>query len=136
MPTPQDLDLFLRVFFAAILGALVGLERERRQRPAGLRTFMLVSTGSALFTIISAYGFAGSDPARVAAQIVTGIGFLGAGMILRQQKQVVGLTTAAGMWAVAAIGMACGVGLYWIAFLATFLVALILLAMRVIEKGE
>jgi putative Mg2+ transporter-C (MgtC) family protein len=141
LPSQLDLDLFLRIFFAAILGAIVGVERELRQRPAGLRTFMLVSVGSAMFTVLSIYGFRGLvegniDPARVAAQILTGVGFIGGGMILRQQNQVYGITTAAGIWAVAGIGMACGVGFYWVAALTTILVTIILWALRAVERDS
>ena len=109
-----------RLALAAALGAVVGFERELREREAGLRTHLLVSLGSALFTIVSAYGVdglqlrprpgLGYDPTRIAAQIVTGIGFLGAGAILRQGTLVRGLTTAASLWVVAAIGMAAGPG--------------------------
>ena len=138
MPTSQDLELVLRIFLAAGLGGIVGLERERRGRPAGLRTFMLVSAGAATFTVVSIYGFqglpvSGTDPARVAAQVVTGVGFLGAGLILRQAEQVRGLTTAASIWAVAAIGLAAGTGLYWVAVSTTVLVALILYVLRLLE---
>ena len=105
----------LRLCVAAALGGAIGLERELRERQAGLRTHLLVSVGSALFTLVSAYGFSdfsaagrSVDPTRIAAQIVTGIGFLGAGAIIRQGLSVRGLTTAATLWLVAAIGMACG----------------------------
>jgi putative Mg2+ transporter-C (MgtC) family protein len=117
-------ETFLRLAVAAVLGGVIGLERELDEKAAGLRTHMLVSAGSALFTLVSAYGFAdilavsGSqvlvrlDPSRIAAQIVTGIGFLGAGVIFRQGFTIRGLTTAASLWLVAAIGMASGAG-YW-----------------------
>jgi putative Mg2+ transporter-C (MgtC) family protein len=119
-------DVALRLVAAAALTGAVGLERELRERAAGLRTHMLVGVGSALFTLVSAYGFnaflqSGSnvvraDPSRIAAQIVTGIGFLGAGAIIRQGFSIRGLTTAAGLWVAAAIGMAVGAG-YWAAAL-------------------
>jgi len=122
----------LRVVVAAGLGGLVGLERELREREAGFRTHLLVSVGSCLFTLVSAYGFheflvnGGSivraDPTRIAAQIVTGIGFLGAGAIIRQGFSVRGLTTAATLWVVAAIGMASGAGYYSAAVITTALV--------------
>src|SRR3989442_3680496 len=113
--------ILLRLVLALVLGALVGLERESTEHPAGMRTNALVSLGSALFTIISAYGFAGLlstlhiqvDPTRIASYVVAGIGFLGGGSIVvgRNSDKVKGLTTAAAIWVVAAIGMACGVGL-------------------------
>lgn len=119
----------LRLAAAAGLGGVVGLERELREREAGLRTHLVVCVGSALFTLVSAYGFhsfmvsGGSlvrtDPTRIAAQIVSGIGFLGAGAIIRQGLSVRGLTTAATLWLVAAIGMACGAGYYAPALIAT-----------------
>ncbi len=111
----------LRLAVAGLLGGAIGLERELDEKAAGLRTHILVASGSALFTLISAYGFSAFlgpgkvvsfDPSRIAAQIVTGIGFLGAGIIFRQGFTVRGLTTAASLWLVAAIGMAAGVG-YW-----------------------
>ena len=104
-----QLDLALRLFGAAVLGAIVGFERERHDHPAGIRTHMLVSVGAAAFTALSIYSFGGgSDSDRVAAQIVTGIGFLGAGAILKGQGTIHGLTTAASLWVVAAVGMAAG----------------------------
>jgi putative Mg2+ transporter-C (MgtC) family protein len=109
-------EVLLRLFVAAVLGGAIGLERELRERQAGLRTHLVVSVGSALFTLVSAYGFHSFDgkvdPTRIAAQIVSGIGFLGAGAIIRQGLSVRGLTTAASLWLVAAIGMAAGAG-YW-----------------------
>jgi putative Mg2+ transporter-C (MgtC) family protein len=123
VPTLAAWDAFLRLLAAGGLGAVIGFERELRDREAGVRTHLLVALGSALFTIVSAYGFheflAGggnivrADPSRIAAQIVTGIGFLGAGAIIREGLSVRGLTTAATLWVVAAIGMACGAGYYW-----------------------
>ncbi len=129
IPTLNWPEVLLRLTVAALLGGAVGLERELREREAGLRTHMLVSVGSALFTIVSAYGFreflvhGGSvvraDPTRIAAQIVSGIGFLGAGAIIRQGLSIRGLTTAATLWLVAAIGMASGAGYYSAAVIAT-----------------
>jgi putative Mg2+ transporter-C (MgtC) family protein len=123
VPTLHAWDALLRLAVAAGLGAAVGLEREMRDREAGFRTHLLVAMGSALFTIVSAYGFheflssgvnvVRADPTRIAAQIVTGIGFLGAGAIIRDGLSVRGLTTAASLWVVAAIGMAAGAGYYW-----------------------
>jgi putative Mg2+ transporter-C (MgtC) family protein len=101
-----------RLLVAAVLGALVGLEREIHDHPAGMRTHLLVSLGSAAFTVlgIAAFPSPNSDPARVAAQVVTGVGFLGAGAILKEGATIRGLTTAASLWAVAAVGMAAGAG--------------------------
>ena len=123
---------------AALLGGLIGLEREARHRPAGLRTHMLVSTGAALFTILSIYAFpivgTQRDSARIAAQIVSGIGFIGAGAIWRSQDATKGLTTAAGLWVAAAIGMAVGAGWGLLALAATVIVLVILALMRPVEK--
>src|SRR5881227_2331649 len=123
VPQLSGWEALWRLVAACLLGAAVGFERELRDREAGIRTHLLVSLGSALFTIVSAYGFhefltnGGSvvraDPTRIAAQIVTGIGFLGAGAIIREGLSVRGLTTAATLWVVAAIGMASGAGYYW-----------------------
>ncbi len=122
-------DELLRLTVAAVLGGAVGFERELREREAGLRTHLVVCVGAALFTIVSAYGFRSfllnggnlvrADPTRIASQIVSGIGFLGAGAIIRQGLSVRGLTTAATLWLVAAIGMASGAGYYSPAIIAT-----------------
>lgn len=116
---PIDGEMTLRILLAFALGALLGWERERAGRPAGLRTFMMVTAGSAAYTVVSIYGFVDfgtvRDPARVAAQIVTGIGFLGAGTIWRTPSTVRGLTTAATIWFAAAVGMMAGAGLYLVA---------------------
>ena len=129
-------EVLLRLALAAALGGAIGFERELREREAGLRTHTLVSVGSALFTIAGAYGFRdfhGSfDPTRVAAQIVTGIGFLGAGAIIRQGLSVRGLTTAATLWVVAAIGLASGAGYYSAAVITTALVLLSLWPLRIV----
>ena len=113
---PHDVEMIFRMLLAFALGALLGFERQRAGRPAGLRTFMMVTAGSAAFTLVSMYGFDDQgtvrDPARVAAQIVTGIGFLGAGTIWRTPSTVRGLTTAATIWFAAAVGMMAGAGLY------------------------
>ena len=112
IPLELDVQMFLRLLIAVVLGALVGYERERAGKPAGVRTHGMVSLGAALFAVVSIHGFGGtSDPARVAAQIVTGIGFLGAGAILHQRSNVHGLTTAASLWVTAAVGLAVGVGM-------------------------
>jgi len=135
-------EALLRLALAAALGGAVGLEREFREREAGFRTHMLVSLGSALFTIASAYGFRDfllhggglvrTDPTRIAAQIVTGIGFLGAGAIIRQGLSVRGLTTAATLWLVAAIGLASGAGYYSAAAITTLLVIVSLWPLRIV----
>jgi putative Mg2+ transporter-C (MgtC) family protein len=129
VPTLEWPHVLLRLSVAAVLGGAIGMERELRERQAGLRTHLVVCVGSALFTLVSAYGFheflvsGGSlvrtDPTRIAAQIVSGIGFLGAGAIIRQGLSVKGLTTAATLWLVAAIGMASGAGYYSAALFAT-----------------
>jgi putative Mg2+ transporter-C (MgtC) family protein len=131
---PNAADLMLRLLVALALGAIVGLERERQERAAGLRTVTMVSLGSCLFTIIGAYGFANTDPSRVAAQIVTGIGFLGAGTIFLRKDLVRGLTTAATIWAVAAIGMAAGTARYFEAGFTTLLILGVLMVLKPIEK--
>jgi putative Mg2+ transporter-C (MgtC) family protein len=133
-------DVALRLVVAAILGGAIGLERELREREAGLRTHLLVSLGAAVFTLVSAYGFADFqygletgftlDPTRIAAQIVTGIGFLGAGAIIRQGLSVRGLTTAATLWVVAAIGMASAAGYYSAAIVSTAIVLFTLYPLR------
>lgn len=119
-------ELSLRLVVAMILGALIGTERELRAKDAGFRTHFLVALGSALFCIVSQFGFPEGlrDSSRVAAQVVSGIGFLGAGTIILQRSKVRGLTTAAGLWVTAAIGLACGTGLYLIATITTLLALL------------
>lgn len=130
-------EVLLRLFVAAALGGAIGVERELRERQAGLRTHLVVSVGSALFTLVSAYGFHNFegkvDPTRIAAQIVSGIGFLGAGAIIRQGLSVRGLTTAASLWLVAAIGMASGAGYWEGALIATFGALLTLGPLRVVS---
>jgi putative Mg2+ transporter-C (MgtC) family protein len=112
-----QLEPLLRLAIGLLLGGAVGWERELQHMPAGFRTHALVGLGSAIFTVVSAFAFPGplSDPTRIAAQIVTGVGFLGGGAILHYRGNVRGLTTAASLWAVAAVGMAAGAGLYVIA---------------------
>jgi putative Mg2+ transporter-C (MgtC) family protein len=131
---PSLLDLMLRLFIALVLGAIIGLERERQERAAGLRTVTMVSLGSCLFTVVGAYGFQGTDPSRVAAQIVTGIGFLGAGTIFLRNDLVRGLTTAATIWATAAIGMAAGTARYFEAGFTTLLVLAVLMVLKPLER--
>ena len=142
IPTLNWDESLLRLSLAAVLGGLIGVERELREREAGLRTHLLVSLGSALFTIVSAYGFHAflasgasvvrADPTRIAAQIVTGIGFLGAGAIIRQGLSVRGLTTAATLWVVAAVGLAAGAGYYSAAVITTALVLIALYPLRIV----
>lgn len=130
-----QLDLALRLIGAAILGAGIGIERERHDHPAGIRTHMLVSVGAAAFTALSIYTFGGgSDSDRVAAQIVTGIGFLGAGAILKGQGTIHGLTTAASLWVVAAVGMAAGAAAWGVAIATTVIVLISLWPLRAIER--
>ena len=118
------LEITLRLFVALILGGIIGIEREYRSKEAGFRTHFLVALGSALFCIVSQYGFGFDlkDSSRVAAQVVSGIGFLGAGTIIFQKNVVRGLTTAAGLWVTAAIGLTCGTGMYIAAGIATAMV--------------
>ena len=141
LPTLSWDELLLRLSLAAVLGGMIGFERELREREAGLRTHLLVALGSALFTIVGAYGFhefldsgqsvVRADPTRIAAQIVTGIGFLGAGAIIRQGLSVRGLTTAATLWVVAAVGLAAGAGYYSAAVITTAVVLIALWPLRV-----
>jgi len=124
----------LRILLAAALGAAVGYQRERVGKPAGVRTHTLICLGAALFTVTSIYGFSVTDQARVAAGIVAGIGFLGAGAIIRREEGMVGgLTTAATIWAVAAVGLASGAGLYIISVVATAIILIVLFLPRPIR---
>lgn len=136
-------EVAIRLIAAAVLGGLIGLDRQRKEGVAGLRTHMLVCVGSALIMIVSAFGFSDImgkpsvvlDPSRMAAQVISGIGFLGAGTILFLRPQVItGLTTAAGLWAVAGIGLAIGGGLYFPAFIATLIILVILAILKPFEK--
>ena len=126
LTTAQEIEIAARLLLATAFGLAVGYERRSADKPAGLRTLSLVCLGSAMFTIISAFGFETADQSRVAAQIVTGVGFLGAGTILRSGITISGLTTAATIWATAAIGMAVGSGLYIASISGTVLVLIIL----------
>jgi putative Mg2+ transporter-C (MgtC) family protein len=129
------LEMILRLLLAAALGAGIGYQRERAGKAAGVRTHILVSSGAALFTLVSIYGFSGAvvDISRVAAGVVVGIGFIGAGVILRGQreKEVAGLTTAATIWLTAAIGLAAGAGMYLVSVIATAIAVGILLLPKV-----
>jgi len=146
----EYLDIFIRVLSALLLGFAIGLEREMTNKYAGLRTNILVCLGACIFTIISIYGFPTfadgdnvivsqatgvRDTARIAAQVVTGIGFIGGGTVLRHGATVFGLTTAATLWIAASIGMACGAGMYGVAILGTILSIITLVSVRVFEKN-
>ncbi len=130
-----ELSVIVRLLLASVFGALVGLEREIHEHPAGMRTHLLVSLGSAGFTVLSidVFGVDG-DPGRVAAQVVTGVGFLGAGAILKEGATIRGLTTAASLWAVAAVGMAAGAGAWGVAVTATIIVIVSLWPLRLLSE--
>jgi len=132
---PIELELVLRVLLAVALGAIIGFQRGKAEKPAGLRDLVLICAGAALFTVVSIHGFSVVDQARVAAGIVTGIGFLGAGAIIRRGEGgvVKGLTTAATIWVTAGIGLAAGAGMYILATVTTFLVLVVLLLPRRVE---
>ncbi|MDD5189594.1 MAG: MgtC/SapB family protein [Dehalococcoidales bacterium] len=123
---PQTLEMVLRLLLAAVLGGVIGAQREWSGKPAGLRTLALISMGSALFAIVSVLSFPGGDPSRIAAGIVTGVGFLGAGAILHKHGGVEGLTTAAAIWVSSGAGLAAGAGLYLIAVAITAITFLLL----------
>ncbi len=146
----EYLDIFVRILSALLLGFAIGLEREMTNKYAGLRTNILVCLGACIFTIISIYGFPTfaegdnvvvsqatgvRDTARIAAQVVTGIGFIGGGTVLRHGATVFGLTTAATLWIAASIGMACGAGMYIVAIVGTILSIITLVSVRVFEKN-
>lgn len=140
-----DLTIIIRVFSALLLGFAIGLEREMTNKYAGLRTNILVCLGACLFTIISIYGFpevtvsgdemGTRDTARVAAQVVTGIGFIGAGTVFRHGASIFGLTTAATLWMSASVGMACGAGMYFLALVGTVVAIITLVSVRVFERN-
>lgn len=124
----DNLEFFIRILLSAVLGALVGLERTKRQKEAGIRTHCIIACAAAVFMILSKYAFVdpasalgtrGVDGARIAAQVVSGISFLGAGVIFKNGNSIRGLTTAAGIWATSAIGMAIGAGMYWVGLITT-----------------
>ncbi|MBK9121578.1 MAG: MgtC/SapB family protein [Chloroflexi bacterium] len=135
MSLEQQLVASLQLILALTLSALIGLDRERRDKDAGLRTHMLVGAGACLFTLLSAFAFPGSDSARVAANIVTGVGFLGAGVIYRSESRVHDLTTAASIWITAAIGMAVGTGAWFLAIVMTLLVWIVLRVIWYLRRG-
>lgn len=126
--------MILRLSLAVLLGGVIGFEREFKNRPAGLRTHVLVTLGAALIMLISMYGFKGNDPARLAAQVVSGIGFLGAGTIMRDGVGIRGLTTAASIWVCGGIGLALGNGYYGGALVTTFFVLLSLIVLGSFER--
>jgi putative Mg2+ transporter-C (MgtC) family protein len=127
-------ELAIRLLVALILGGVIGLEREYHRHPAGLRTLAMFSVGSCIFTLLgTSFGSHNTDPTRIAAQVASGVGFLGAGAILRQGTNVHGLTTAASIWVAAAIGVAVGFGLYLLPAACTLLVVLWLVALKPIE---
>ena len=144
----QNLEFFLRVLIAGLFGAAIGFERTRRFKEAGIRTHVIVCAAAALMMIVSKYGFAdltgpdgvfngtrGADPARIAAQVISGISFLGAGVIFKNGNTVKGLTTAAGIWATAGIGLAVGAGMYWLGLFVTVLVAVLQFVMHRFTVG-
>lgn len=136
----SDLEIFVRLSSAALAGGLIGIERELHGKEAGLRTHCLVSLGSALIMLVSIEmfhvykTFAPVDPSRIAAQVVTGIGFLGAGTIIRSRTGVVGLTTAAGLWTASGIGLACGMGYFRAAVISSLIVLFVLTVFAQIGK--
>lgn len=131
--SPLEVDIATKLIVSVILGMIVGLDREIRGKPAGLRTHILVCVGAALFTIVSVVVEGGLDT-RIASGIVTGIGFLGAGMIFHAENKVSGLTTAAEVWVLGAIGIAVGYGLYFAAIVATIIVIFVLKPGKLLEK--
>src|SRR4029078_7485107 len=136
-PAIPDFELTQRLLLSAGVGAILGLEREWRHKNAGLRTQILIALGSTIFTLMSfefAAGVQGADPGRIAAQIVTGVGFLGAGTIMRTDSGIQGLTTAATVWVKAAVGVAAGGGQYHLAFIATGITLAPLLVLQPIER--
>jgi len=126
MSLELQLHAVVLLLLATVLSSVVGLNRERKDHPAGLRTHILVGVGACMFTILSIYAFDATDTARVAAQIVTGVGFLGAGAILKESGDIKGLTTAASLWATAAIGMAVGTGAWFLAICLTLVIWFVL----------
>jgi putative Mg2+ transporter-C (MgtC) family protein len=135
-----DIELIVRLSVATVLGGIIGLERELQGKGAGFRTHALVSMGSALIMLISIHifetyqGMASVDPGRIAAQVVAGIGFLGAGTIIRSGDSVKGLTTAAGLWTASGIGLGCGLGYFRVAFIATVITLVVLVVFSWIDK--
>jgi putative Mg2+ transporter-C (MgtC) family protein len=132
----STVEILIRLVVAAVCGSVIGYQREITERPAGFRTHVLVCTGSALIMMVSIYPFGDTprvDPTRIAAQVVTGIGFLGAGTIIRQGSIVRGLTTAASLWTISGVGLAVGAGFYSAALLTTVLVLVVLSGFKIVE---
>jgi putative Mg2+ transporter-C (MgtC) family protein len=136
MSLEQQALATFQLILAGFLSMVIGLDRERRQRPAGLRTHMLVGLGACLFTLLSMYAFPGTDPARIAANIVVGIGFLGAGTIIQRKSDVKDLTTAASIWTTAAVGMTVGAGAWLLATAAAVIVWIVLAVIRRFEPEK
>lgn len=130
----MDYEVLIRFLFAALWGGLVGAEREYRSKSAGFRTMIMISMGSCLFTMLSQKIGAPGNPDRIASNIVTGIGFLGAGVIFRGENRVTGITTAATIWAVAAVGMGIGAGFYWASACISVLILVVLILLPYLEK--
>ena len=132
-------EFIVKILFSMLFGALIGVEREVTNKFAGLRTHILVSLGACVFTILSIHGFPvdtdryNADPARIAAQVVTGIGFIGGGTVLRMGNNIYGITTAATLWLAASVGMACGAGFYWLGALCSLLALFTLVVIRFME---
>ena len=137
---PQTVDVFIKLFIAMSLGMIIGVERLFAHKTASMRTFALISMGSALFVVVSVLvsnqyiGIVNFDPLRLAAQIVAGAGFLGAGLVMIKDREVTGITSSTGLWVSAAIGMGVGFGLYKVAFIATFLTLFIFIILWFIEQ--
>lgn len=129
----SETEMVIRLLLAVFFGGLIGFEREKVHKPAGLRTHMLVASGSVIFTILSFEAFPGADPSRMAAAIIAGIGFIGAGTIIKSEHKISGVTTAASLWSVAAISVATGVGYYLLATIAAA-ISYVILRLGRIEK--
>ncbi|MEO8397573.1 MAG: MgtC/SapB family protein, partial [Chloroflexota bacterium] len=134
MTLEQQFVAVFQLMLAALLGGLIGLDRQRRQHDAGLRTHILVCTGACLFTVLSILAFPGGDPSRVASQILPGIGFLGAGTILKYGRNIHGLTTATSIWITAAVGMAVGAGAWFLALCGTLMIWFVLSILHRVER--
>jgi putative Mg2+ transporter-C (MgtC) family protein len=137
IPSAQEIDLVVKLLVASVMGGLVGLEREHDRRPAGLRTNILICLGATLFGVIGTFTFA-TEPnglSRVWQNIITGVGFLGAGVVIKDEHGVTGLTTAAGVWAVAAVGLAIAAGMYFVAIVAEIIILVTLYILGRMERG-